>query len=34
VSVFIGGQPAVRVGDMTLCGAKVITGLPAVEVGG
>ena len=33
-TVLIGGRPALRMGDMSGCGAVIITGAPTVIVGG
>jgi len=33
-TVLIGGMPAVRLGDMALCGAPVVMGAPTVLIGG
>jgi uncharacterized Zn-binding protein involved in type VI secretion len=33
-TVFIGGRPAARMGDMSGCGAPIILGMPLVEIGG
>jgi uncharacterized Zn-binding protein involved in type VI secretion len=32
-SVFISGRPAIRAGDMALCGASVVVGAPTVQIG-
>ncbi len=33
-TVFIGGRPALRVGDIAGCGAPIISGMPTVLIGG
>jgi uncharacterized Zn-binding protein involved in type VI secretion len=33
LTVFIGGRPALRMGDKSGCGAPVIFGLPTVQIG-
>lgn len=32
-TVFIGGAPAVRQGDMSGCGATIVAGIPNVQIG-
>jgi uncharacterized Zn-binding protein involved in type VI secretion len=34
LTVLIGGRPALRVGDMSGCGAPIVTGMSLVEIGG
>ncbi|MEO5817964.1 MAG: PAAR domain-containing protein [Gemmatimonadaceae bacterium] len=34
VTVFIGGRPALRMGDVSGCGATIISGAPTVLIGG
>ena len=34
VTVFIGGRGALRVGDVSGCGAPIVTGSPNVTIGG
>jgi len=34
LTVFIGGRPALRVGDKSGCGAPIVSGMPAVIIGG
>lgn len=33
-TVYIGGRPAVRMGDMTAHGGVIVMGLPTVQIGG
>jgi uncharacterized Zn-binding protein involved in type VI secretion len=33
-TVFIGGQPALRQGDVSSCGAPILSGAPTVLIGG
>jgi uncharacterized Zn-binding protein involved in type VI secretion len=33
-SVFVGGRPALRAGDLCLCGAPIAGGAPTVVIGG
>jgi uncharacterized Zn-binding protein involved in type VI secretion len=33
-TVFIGGRPALRMGDLSGCGAPIIAGAPTVLIGG
>jgi uncharacterized Zn-binding protein involved in type VI secretion len=33
-TVMIGGRPALRMGDMSACGAVIVTGAPTVMIGG
>jgi len=33
-TVFIGGKPALRVGDVCICGATSLLGEPTVQIGG
>lgn len=32
-TVFIGGKPAIRVGDTCICGAASIVGAPSIQIG-
>jgi uncharacterized Zn-binding protein involved in type VI secretion len=34
MNVLIGGRPALRMGDISACGAVIITGAPSVLLGG
>ena len=34
VTVLIGGRPALRVGDVSSCGAAILSGAPTVLIGG
>jgi uncharacterized Zn-binding protein involved in type VI secretion len=34
LTVLIGGLPALRVGDMSSCGSRILTGAPTVLIGG
>ncbi len=34
VTVFIGGKPAARMGDMAACSAPIVMGMPTVVIGG
>jgi uncharacterized Zn-binding protein involved in type VI secretion len=33
-TVFIGGRPAARAGDIAGCGAPILLGFPTVQIGG
>jgi uncharacterized Zn-binding protein involved in type VI secretion len=34
VTVLIGGRPALRMGDLSGCGAPILAGAPTVQIGG
>jgi len=34
LTVYIGGRQALRIGDVAGCGATIVTGFPAVMIGG
>ena len=34
MTVLIGGRPALRMGDLSGCGAPIVAGAPTVQIGG